>query len=109
MALPTRTSVTSWLTAAAVFIGTGAAAFVAYERGIYEPPVFERGAVTVTTARGRDAGRTVTAPTRLVTLSSTRRSGLPEGTKFWEVKLSSGRWVRCEKSCAERLRSSLDP
>lgn len=101
-----RTTWKGWLTALVVFVGTGAAAYLIFDRGLWDLDVIERGKVSVTTTES-GAARTVTASTRLVELTPTRYALRPAGGRLWQVQLPDDRWVACEGDCAAVLKREL--
>jgi hypothetical protein len=81
------------VTGGAAMIIIGAAAYEAYEFGIYRPEVAKTGSVT---ASGKFSPvQKVKAQTRLAIVG--RRS-------FWQVEVSPGVWKDCGSDCAAVLR-----
>jgi hypothetical protein len=70
-------------------------AFEAFEFGLYRPQIAQTGMITV--ASKADAGRKITAQTRLAIVG--RRS-------FWQVQVVPGTWKDCGSDCAAVLRQS---
>ena len=65
----------------------------AFEHGLYQPSVIQRGQVSV-----KDGGSRVTARTRLLAMG--RRS-------LWQVEVSPGDWRDCGNDCEQVLRRAL--
>lgn len=99
------TSWRGWLTAMAVFLGTGAAAYMAFDRGVWDLDVLERGSVSVPAAD--DPARTVTAPTRLVELQPAREVLKQSKERVWQVQLPDERWIPCDGDCRTALGRAL--
>lgn len=65
----------------------------AFEHGVYQPSVIQRGQVSV-----KDGSSRVTARTRLLAVG--RRS-------LWQVGVSPGDWRDCGNDCEQALRRAL--
>jgi len=66
----------------------------AFDHGLFQPNIIERGQVSVNTGSSR-----VTARTRLLAIG--KRS-------LWQVEVSSGDWRDCGHDCGKVLRSALN-
>ena len=65
----------------------------AFDHGLFQPNVIERGQVSV-----KDGSRRLTASTRLLAIG--KRS-------LWQVEVSPGDWRDCGHDCGKVLRSAL--
>jgi hypothetical protein len=77
------------LAALAVF-AIGFLAYEAYQTGIYQPPVIEKGSVTA--VRASDSSQRLSARTRHRLFEK------------WQVEVSPDHWIDCEQDCIEALR-----
>ena len=87
-------SVKDVVIAALALTAIGAAAYAAFDLGLYKPSIGARGQVTAENSNGRR----MTAATRQVIVRNYR---------FWQVEVAPDVWRDCGSDCASVLRRAI--